>query len=197
MKISPDLLPHTEFHKGLWLHPGHKYGWYYFMKKKNSFLISDPSFIDTVDGPLRELVTFLTEKNIRTTPSCSGHHIDKHEIKKIYEGLEEDAEKILKQGLELKDVQSGRKYIYSNAHYHLPWNEGDFSERLSKYQHTGVLGMKLGKRKTAKARLLSLDLPDTRIKEKDNILFILTNEDGSRNFGVWKEITKQVISILN
>jgi hypothetical protein len=79
----------------------------------------------------------------------------------------------------------------------LPWNEGDFSERLSKYQHTGVLGMKLGKRKTAKARLLSLDLPDTRIKEKDNILFILTNEDGSRNFGVWKEITKQVISILN
>jgi len=197
MKISPELLPHTEFHKGLWLHPGHEHGWYYFMKRKNSFLISDASFINTVDEPLRELVTFLMEKNIRTTPSCSGHHIDRHEIKKIYEGLEDDAEKILKEGLELKDVQSGKKYIYQNARYHLPWKEAEFSERLGKYQHTGVLGMKLGRKKAAKAELLSLNLPDTRVKEKDSIVFILTNENGGSNFEVWKEITKRVKSILN
>jgi hypothetical protein len=75
MKITPELIPHSEFHTGCWLQNANKPGWYYFMKRKNANVIINDLFIETVDEPLRELVTFLHSRNIKTTPSCSGHYI--------------------------------------------------------------------------------------------------------------------------
>ena len=197
MKITADLIPHTEFHKGVWLQRTENPGWYYFMKKSNPNTIKSKEFIKSVDGPLKELVRFLHKKNIKTTPSCAGHHISERNLEKIYNSLEKDAEKIRVCGLELKDVQTGKIYFYKDKDYFLPWNKEIFLEKLHIYQQKGVLGLRLGNRKKIKDQILNLKIKGMTSGEKDSILFIFSNHDlNGENKIIWKQVTKQVKSIF-
>src|SRR5690242_20563429 len=107
MKITPALIPHEHFHKGIWLQPVDLPCWYYFMKMKNENDIKNKDFLDSVDAPLKELVSFLHQRGLKTTPSCSGHHKSAKNFEKIYDVLEKDKEEIRNEGLELKDIETG------------------------------------------------------------------------------------------
>ncbi len=198
MRITADLIPHSQFHKGIWLQSAEKADWYYFMKKQNPNTILSKAFIKSVDKPLKELVSYLHRKNIKTTPSCSGHHISERNLEKIFNSLQEDADKIRSDGLKLKDIQTGELYFFINKNYSLPWPKEYFIEKLTLYQRKGVLGMRLGNRKKAKEQILKICIKGVRMRERDSIVFIFTNENlkGYSN-NTWKEITKQVKNILN
>jgi hypothetical protein len=196
-RITPDLIPHTDFHTGIWLQSVERPSWYYFKKKLNRNRITNADFINSVDGPLKELVLFLHQRGIKTTPSCSGHHISERNLEKIFDELEEDRSLIRNGGLNFKDVETGRLYFYKNKTYDLPWKKEDFIERLMIYQQKGVLGLRLGNRRKIKEHLLDLKIENVAVAEKDQVLFFLTGQNGETDIKVtWQEITKQVKSVF-
>lgn len=198
IKFTPDLIPHEKFHTGIWLLSVQRPEWYYFMKKKNQNVIKDKSFLKSVDRPLRKLVKNLHERGIKTTPSCSGHHISERNLEKIYDALEKDREDILHSGIQLKDVETGKLYFFKNEHYSLPWTRQKFIDRVSIYQQKGVIGLRLGNRKKIRSRVLELIIDGVTIEEKDSIVFIFTNEDNKGdNRRTWRKITKEIKWIMN
>ncbi len=193
MKITPELIPHSHFQNGIWLLPVNGSNWYYFLKKKNTNTISNNDFIESVDGPLKELVKFLHRKKIKTTPSCAGHHLGTNNLKNKYKGLYEDGKHIKNGGLQLMDIQNRKLYNYQDKNYQLPWNKEEFVTELRSYQQKGIIGLRLGNRKTVKEKLLKLKIEGVSVTEKDKILFISINETSrEKNKKKWKEITKAV-----
>jgi hypothetical protein len=198
MKITPDLIPHTDFHTGSWLQSTARPSWYYFRKKYNCNKITNEDFIKSVDEPLKDLVIFLHENGIRTTPSCSGHHKSERDFDRIYRELEEDMRLIRNGGLNLKDVETGRLYLFQDKNYELPWKKQDFLERIMAYQHKGILGLRISKRKKIGQALLNLKIANVKVVSKKSILFFLTCEtDYAAIKKTWEEITRQVKSVFN
>lgn len=195
MKITPDFIPHNKFHTGSWLLPIKRPNWYYFTEQKNRNTISNKDFPQSVDGPLKELVKYLHKRGIKTTPSCSGHHINEKNFEKIYDSLKEDKKEIRNNGLVLDDCETGKIYIYKNKNYLLPWSKKMFLKMVMLYQKEGVIGIKLRNKKLRK-EVLKIKIPQVKIKEKDSILFIFTKDKNGNNLSKWKKITKKVKQIL-
>jgi hypothetical protein len=194
MKITPALVPHNKFHRGIWLLSTERPGWYYFMKKKNPNTITNKIFMRSIDKPLRKLVRFLHKQGIKTTPSCSGHHFSERDFGKIYDWLEEDKNDIKTQGLKLKDIETNKTYLLKNPNYRLPWTKEDFMEKAVVYQKRGVIGFKLGNRKKMKEQILKLHIKGTKIEERDNAVLILTRGSKTGENGhVWRSVTKAVM----
>jgi hypothetical protein len=198
MEITPEFIPHSEFHKGKWLLSVERPGWYYFMKKKNGNIISNPSFLETVDEPLKDLVSFLHQKGIRTTPSCAGHFKTERNLLPLYDWLEEDKREITGNGLKLKDVETGTFYLFQQWNYLIPWSRETFITELESYQQHGVIGMHIEHNKKIKKRLLNIIVEGTSIREQDGIVFIFTNENNKGdNRETWKKITEMVKSAFD
>jgi hypothetical protein len=195
MKISPELIPHSEFHTGLWLLSPGKPGWYYFYKDQNHYIIKTKEFLKTVDPPLRRLVKFLHQKKIKTTPSCAGHSLSKRLMEKIYTLLEIDGDKIRNGGLKLKDVQTGKNYLYQNKKYILPWTRTVFIKKLMPYQHKGIIGLHLEKRRDAINAILNLKVEEAKLYIRGHILFI-SIKNIENNKKVWNTLTKKIMKIL-
>jgi hypothetical protein len=189
MKISPQLIEHKNFHKGIWLLSLSRPRWYYFMKKSRPAKITNRNFLQSVDKPLRELVKFLHSKKIKTTPSCSGHHKSKKVFEKIYETLKDDTRYIRNEGLKLRDIESGRLFLYRNKNYVLPWNKKRFLQKVIPYQKNGIIGIIAGNKLKVKRKILELKIEGAKIYEKDAIVFIYTNGGDT---GIWKKITSEV-----
>ena len=176
MKITPNFIPHDQFHKGSWLLPIDRPNWYYFKKQKNGNTISNNDFTTSVDGPLRELVKYLHKRGIKTTPSCSGHHIHEKNFEKIYSSLKEDKRDIRNEGLVLKDCETGKIYIYMNKNYLLPWSKKIFLKIVMLYQKEGVIGIKLRNKKL----LVIIFIMGFVCVEKTKILKMETMKNGKK-----------------
>lgn len=196
MKISPELVPHADFHKGAWLLPEGRTDWYYFLKKKTAREIKNKDFINSVDGPLQPLVKYLHKKGIKTTPSCAGHHFGERNIEMTYDDLERDKEAIVNGGIRLKDIETGKLYLYQDKNYSLPWNREEFIKQLTIYQQKGVIGIRLGNHKTMIKELLKITVKGAIIKKKGNIVFIFVDGEGGNNGRIWKRVTKEVKNII-
>lgn len=57
--INPDLIPHSDFRKDIWLLSEEPPSRYYFKEKENKNSICNKAFNSSVDAPLKELVTAL------------------------------------------------------------------------------------------------------------------------------------------
>lgn len=196
LHITPDLIPHSRFHTGVWLLPIARPDWYYFSKAHNTNTIANDKFLNSVDKPIRHLVRWLQKRGIKTTPSCSGHHMAERSLESIYEDLKKDAREIRNGGLQLKDIESGKTILFQNPHYSLPWTRSDFLRKAVVYQRTGVLGIRLGNRKTVKEQIHKMEIPGVYVREKDGILFIFVDNNTGDNRYAWKEVTKNVKRIL-
>jgi len=194
MKISPELIQHTKFHKGIWLLSPSRPCWYYFMKNPRPARITNRNFLRSVDKPLRELVKFLHSKGIKTTPSCSGHNKSKKVFEKIYESLKDDRAHIRNGGLKLKDIETGKLFLYQNKNYVLPWSRKHFLREVISYQKNGIIGIITGNKLKEKNKILDLKIEGAKIFEKDSIVFICTNGGDT---AVWKKITSEVRKCFN
>ena len=104
-------------------------------------------------------------------------------------------------GLQMKDIETGRFYVFSNGNYNLPWSKENFLDEAIVYQKTGVIGLRLGNRRKIKAEIseaLYLLSPEVKVREKDGILFIFTNEDKTDDppAAVWKKVTRALKKVL-
>jgi len=200
MRISPDLIPHSEFHTCIWLRSVERPLWYYFSRQQNPDAITNKDFISSVDEPLVELVEFLHKQGIKTTPSCSGHHISERNLEKIYQALESDGDVIRTTGLLLEEIETGRRHIFQDESYALPWNKEAFLEKVEVYQQKGVLGLRLGlpEYEGIKKELMKIEIPGVRIAEKDSILFIFTGEREEVDIKeTWHKITEEVKRVFS
>jgi|SRR6185436_870057 len=198
MNITPDFVPNTEFHTGIWLLPLSRPSWYYFCKKRNPDIIRNKYFLESVDEPLRDLVKFLHAYGIRTTPSCAGHHISEKNFEKIFASLQLDRDEINGNGLMLADIETGKHILFKNKKYKLPWTKERFLEKASNYQQDGVIGLRTGHKIKFKQKILAMDIEGARISQKDGIVFIRTHEDNGGDIReTWKRITESVKSVFN
>src|ERR1051326_4121492 len=129
MRPTPDFVPHSQFHTGVWLLSEKRPGWYYFMKKKNDHRVHNDEFRESVDPPLRDLVEFLHQRNITTTPSCSGHCKTERNFAKLWDDLKADEADVRPDGLLMKEIESGERFDFRDPAYQLPWNKETFIDR--------------------------------------------------------------------
>lgn len=192
-EITPALVPHEKFHKGAWLQPVERPEWYYFLEKKNTpNTISHRGFLKSVDKPLRPLVKWLHDCGFKTTPSCSGHHASERSLESIYEGLKKDAKAIRNGGLKLKDIETGKEYLYRKAQYKLPWDKNAFLRKALVYQQKGVLGIHLGKHTKLKRALKQMNIPGVYIGERRGIVLLFAEGDEGNNGQIWRKVTAHV-----
>lgn len=193
MKITPEIIQHNQFHKGVWFLPLERPFWYYFMRKKNENRIRSRSFLRSVDEPIRDLVRFLHSKGFRTTPSCSGHFRSEKEYEKIFNSLEKDERDIKGYGLKLNEIESGKTLVYKEKDYSLPFNRSDFVKNVNHIQQNGVLGIRFGNNQRIKKRVLQLKIEGVKIVDGDDIVCIHTSENNSiSNERTWKKITSEI-----
>jgi hypothetical protein len=140
MKLNPNIIPHKDFHKGIWLR-SNKSPWYFFYKIKRDYKIpGNDKFYDTVDENLYDIIKLLHSKNIPTTPSCSGHIVSPKYYSNLFDTIKLVKNDIEDGGVKLLDPESGDKYFYKNRNYRLPWDKDEFIDSMDKYQKIGVLG---------------------------------------------------------
>src|ERR1700740_84695 len=197
MKISPELIPHEQFHTGIWLQSEERPSWYYFTKRKSTNKISNKKFDKSLDKPLKEIVLFLHKQGIKTTPSCAGHTKTRAEFKKIYQELKKDEQLIKTKGLHLKNVETAKVYFCYDQNYELPWSKDEFLKKIMTYQKHGVLGIRLGNRKRIKNELLNLSIKGVDIIERNHVVLLLTRSGNERKKNkTWKEITNSIKRIF-
>jgi hypothetical protein len=194
--ITPEFIAHEEFHTGKWLLPVKRPSWYYFKKGKIRHRITSRKFYKSVDPPLKNLVAFLHKKNITTTPSCSGHHKNEKDFRKIYDALKEDETEIKNEGLEMEDIESGKKLVFRNKKYKLPWTKKEFLKGVMHYQGKGILGIQLKKNDKRKTNLLDIHLPGVSIKPKGAVILILVEQGDGDHRILWKKIGREVKKIF-
>lgn len=197
MEITPEIIPHNEFHRGVWFLPVVRPLWYYFKKGNNQNNIHNPEFLKSVDEQVRELVSFLHDKGIKTTPSCAGHFRNKKNYEKIFNSLEKDEKEIKSNGLKLQQVENGNIHYYKNKDYTLPFNRNAFFKKINEIQQRGTLGLRLGNNQKIKNRVLKLKIDSVDFKTHDGIVFIRTfGNNEKNNERIWKKITSEIKNIL-
>lgn len=140
-KLSPDFIPHQDFHKGYWLNINEPNPWYYFFPAQRSFQIpNNKEFYSSVDKELLNIIKLLHQSNIPTTPSCSGHFSSPEYYEKLYQRLKQNELKIKSEGVILNNKETGKRYFYKNPNYSLPWDLNSFVEGSLDYQTKGVIG---------------------------------------------------------
>ena len=185
MRLSADLIPHQDFHKGFWLQTK-TCPWFFFYKSPREFNIpNNKKFYNTLDDDLKDSVIHLHSRGIPTTPSCSGHIRDDRHYDKIYNSLEDTQNKIKEFGVDLINPETNRKFFYQNPNYELPLEREEFVDNLQNYQKRGVLGF------VDDGDIYENLRRDLPLKKSGNVTMILTEGNTSdqikRN---WKSIEK-------
>jgi len=185
VKLNPNLIPHSEFHKGLWLQT-EKSPWYFFYKTPREYPIpTGDSFYETVDENLLDLVKFLHSKNIPTTPSCSGHVKPIMEYATLFNTIKNVQNSIKSDGVNFVNPETNRKFFYKNPKYRLPWDKEEFLSEMGEYQKRGVLGFVDS---NLNHEWISKKIPCTH---DNGITLILTKSDNEDKLKrTWKSITQ-------
>jgi hypothetical protein len=185
MILNSELIPHENFHKGFWLKTK-SCPWFFFYESPREFkLPNNREFYNSLDEDLKGIVMNLHSKKIPTTPSCSGHIKSDEHYDKIYKNLVHTKNLIKKDGVELLNPETNRKFFYKNQNYKLPYTKDEFLRKLRKYQTKGVLGI------VDDGTIFEKLKGKTPIKKSDNITLIMTEGKTPKEISnKWKEIEK-------
>lgn len=191
MELYPNLIPHTDFHKGIWVSSNNT-PWYYFLKTNREFNIPNHhQFYNTVDENLLPIVKLLHKNGIVTTPSCAGHHESESHYSDLYDSLANNANLINKKGDILYDYENFKKYYYKNPDYRLPWPKDRFVDKIMEYQKNGVLGI------VDPDQIFVNNLNNTNTKTDGDITLILTQSENPKdNKEIWYSIYNELISFF-
>ena len=194
-RISPEFVPHEEFHRYNWLRPkGKKSKWYYAKESDGIYQVpTGKDFVETVDEELKEVVQFLHEKGIPTTPSCAGHFLKTEDYDSIYEDLLDQCKAINTKGIEFIDPVSDEITYIEDSDYKLPWNRSSFIERGMGHGHMGILGIYDPKKQFVKK--ITENKPGcAQVIENDNLVLFMTNPKSEEELKeAWQVFTDSVI----
>lgn len=93
--------------------------WFYGVKSNAGRAATHPT-PNTVDAPLRDLVSACVRAGVATLPSCAGHFPSEQGLRRVYAGLQKDAEWVRSYGLTLRCSESGSLQVYRNPAWTLP-----------------------------------------------------------------------------
>ena len=93
--------------------------WFYGVRGDNGRAAKHPT-PNTVDAPLRDLVSACVRAGVTTLPSCAGHFPSEQGLRRVYAGLRRDAEWVRSYGLTLRCSESGSLQVYRNPAWTLP-----------------------------------------------------------------------------
>lgn len=197
MHISADMIDHGIFHSGSWLLPIERPVWYYFMQGSRMPVRYDRRLIESVDKPLRRLVSFLLEAGFATTPSCSGHdHPCKH-FSRIYDSLQKDEHDIRDAGLRLAEIGNGLQVTFHDRRYCLPWSRSEFIGTALMHQLYGVIGINLSGHDLEAKRLLEIDWPGVSVNRDGSLVQIHTDTtEVGDYYALWRKVTGEVMRIM-
>jgi len=199
MNLTPDFIPHKDFHKGSWLKAkGGK--WYYFMYgDENEGEIENKWFDNTLDPEIKSLVKLFHDNDIKTSPSCAGHFSKAEYFEDIWDSLDKEKDKINSDGLKLYDSENNEEYMFKDEEYDLPWSKNEFVDRALEYQKKGVLGIFKDRVKDSTlSSIKKIKSDDLEIKDEgDLILFMVNSDDQESMENTWGDLESQVESVLN
>lgn len=192
--VSPDFVPHEDFHKYKWLLPkGKKSKWYYAKESNGIYQVPNAKdFLDTVDPEIREAVNRLHEMGMPTTPSCSGHFLNEGYYGQIHDDLIQECQTINTDGMEFIDPESGESHYVKDPGYKVPWNRSSFIERGMSHGHMGTIGVYDPSGKLVAK--LSEQMPEcAQIMEDGNLMLFVTNPKTEEEMmETWKSFTNSV-----
>lgn len=198
MKISPNFIPHEMFHKGYWLNPVKDNSWYYFQPSKRGFSVDLPKeFYSTLDDKFKDIVPYLHQKGIPTTPSCTGHFKKDSVFKNVYKNLENHRSEINSNGLLLQNPETGEFLKYYDPRYDLPWEKDQFIEKCRDYQKKGCLGLSVDDY-YLQNELTDMDFnTNTYWDDNTNCFLIITNPETEEEMNdTWGSIINQIKKII-
>lgn len=138
--LCADIVPHRAFavHKWFYANPL----WYYHRLGTTEEIRAGRTFYRLVDPDLRELCKLLLDAGLHTTPSCQGHFYPRERFERTWDELQREAESIMGPGLEVRDSETGRAYLFRDPDYALPWPDFSwFYQQASGHQNHGYLGV--------------------------------------------------------
>ncbi len=137
------LVPPKEMYKYCWYVPLNHQDWYYYTpRNKISYNSQTDLIYKTLDDNLKKLFKLVSSKRYLTLPSCEGHFHTEKSIKSKYNSIIKDFIKITTDNLLIQDIESTKKYHYSNINHQLPWNSFEkFKDEISKNMSVGYFGI--------------------------------------------------------
>ena len=91
MKISPIPVEKLRFYD--WFYSCDHKDWYYFKPRTKADF--NPAYLDNnLDKNIKKINKLLTKNGFKTMPSCEGHVRSKQFIRKAFDNLSQDANKI-------------------------------------------------------------------------------------------------------
>jgi hypothetical protein len=178
--LTPSFMPHEYFHKCSWLMPETHSKWYYYkLRDKNNFDIKYKNFSKSLDKELIDIVNFLYNKGIITTPSCAGHFSDISYYEKIFDLIKKDEKKIKDDGCYFFDYETGKYYFYQNNYYKINFELDEFCETAMEHQKSGVIGL-TSKDESILKVLKNLEIKNFNKKIDDNIIIFMTKSNNEK-----------------
>ena len=190
--LRDTLVPHQSFHKFDWYKSEHTPWYFHEYTDKVNVLSTGENFIESVDIILRPLVQILHSKNIRTTPSCSGHFYVKEHYDEIFSKLHLQAKLIREKGVEFTNVETGEKRFYHNPEYLLCYNREEFIDIVSDYSKRGIIGFE-DPLSFYYIKLMENPIEFTHIFQQNGFTFVYVfPEHLTQLFHVWTEVSRIV-----
>ena len=194
-EISPDFVPHEDFHNYRWVSSGPGNWYYKIPHKADPKIPKNPrDFLKTLDKELIAPVSYLHSLNVPTTPSCSGHFNDPKEYEKIYHSLQNEEKKIRSIGVEFKDPEDDSKFFLKNKKYELPWERDPFVERSVEHSKFGVLGIHDPK-DIFYNKILNGNIQNSQlIKNGELTIFLTSPANDSERLKCWKKFNDCLVN---
>ena len=196
-KISPDFIPHENFHRYKWLAPKSGKNKWYYQKKSDGILTTSThrKFGETLDPLIKEAVLEFHRKGIPTTPSCSGHFNHDDHYEEIYKRLEKELKEIRSPGILLVDTETGEETLFEDSDYMLPWTKESFIEKAREHGKMGVLGFHDPERKYFNM-LENRRIPHSQIiRDGDISIFITSPNNQDDLLECWSDFTSALFSV--
>jgi hypothetical protein len=193
MILQTDLIPHHEFHKGIWL-SNKQVPWYFFVKQDRDFKIpNNKNFYNSVDEDILPIVKKLHKNRIPTTPSCAGHFENEKYYSDVY-NLLKNFEKRINDEVVFHNEENDKRYRYRNKNFELPWDKSQFLDKILDYQKKGVLGFK----DQNKTLFKNMGTDGFSKKHDNGITIVFVNSETPKDcYYNWKSVGKELNRLID
>jgi hypothetical protein len=192
--------PHR-FSRYRWVVPegNHPSGWHYGILRETKSKGSLQVDMNTVDPPLRRLVSSLHARQVKTLPSCAGHHgRTPGRVQVAAQDLQRQERAIQTQGLVVTDVEDGSTYNMLDPDWKSP-SLGQLLAGVRHWEGVGYAGVVLPAGALVKAPAVSVR--GTKVQavsgsQQDLLHLWVQTPDPESQDRAWNDLSDQVLEYI-
>jgi len=124
--LQASYVPPEDFEGKQWfepMRPGAR--WFYHRPREESAPIDYAVLSQSIDEDLRPIASRLVAQGLTTGASCAGHEVRPERVKAAFLGLLEDEIIVCSIGLPVRDVETGKQFLWQDTDYRLGWDCGN------------------------------------------------------------------------